>query len=378
LHEKQPLNLGTVTFHYAALISQLQLNAKDLGIILDKFVPDPDEDPGDDVIRIISTLKETQILGAKEMASLEPRRLQKLVSAWRYNSFGHHKEDGLVLYNRISMCAHSCDPTCCWSYGEEDAFVLRARITLKAGEELTISYLQDEDLLKGTCVRQQKLQNWRFTCMCSRCKLTTDVGRGFKCRSCNVGVCHVEKLKDNELPSGGSTSSSLNYRMLECNVCRHVSPDEEQRQFLKLEEEYVARVESLDKNDVQDVLQVFQAAIEIFDKHWILYVMDTYLWEAYRESSTWLTAIQHQQRRIMFHQHYYFRPTFILAWCHEELGDAFEKVVKCYRWDIGSEYQQAFHMLKVLCGMNHQYTQSPQIKYNNLQQAQAPVCNGTA
>ena len=40
------------------------------------------------------------------------------------------------------------------SYGDDDAFVLRARIALKAGDEITISYLQDEDLLKSTTVRQ--------------------------------------------------------------------------------------------------------------------------------------------------------------------------------------------------------------------------------
>lgn len=80
----------------------------------------------------------------------------------RYNSFGHHSEDGLVLYNRISMAAHGCDPTCCWTYGDEESFVLRARVTLQPGAELTISYLQDEDLLKSTNVRRRKLENWKF------------------------------------------------------------------------------------------------------------------------------------------------------------------------------------------------------------------------
>lgn len=153
LHEAQPLNLGTVTFHFAALMSQLQLDTASIDVILDKFVPDPDEEPGDDVIRILKSLQENLPDMVKERA-LDPRRLQRLVSAWRYNSFGHHKEDGLVLYNRISMCAHSCDPSCCWSYGDDDAFVLRARVALNKGDELTISYLQDEDLLKSTAVRQ--------------------------------------------------------------------------------------------------------------------------------------------------------------------------------------------------------------------------------
>lgn len=54
-----------------------------------------------------------------------------------------------MLYNRISMCAHSCDPTCCWSYGDEDAFVLRSRMALEKDGELTISYLQAVECATG-------------------------------------------------------------------------------------------------------------------------------------------------------------------------------------------------------------------------------------
>merc|ERR1719262_257728 len=160
---------------------------------MDKYVPEPNEAAGEDVIRILHAIQD--VIPPKHKATLTdpsfPQRLQRLVSAWRYNSFGHHKEDGLVLYNRISMCAHSCDPTCCWSYGDGDAFVLRARVALAKGDELTISYLQDEDLLKSTSVRQQKLQNWRFTCQCNRCGLCVDTGRGFRCRRCRIGLLYA-------------------------------------------------------------------------------------------------------------------------------------------------------------------------------------------
>ena len=44
LHKAQPLQLGTITFHYAALVSQLHLDEESVAIILDKFVPDPDEE----------------------------------------------------------------------------------------------------------------------------------------------------------------------------------------------------------------------------------------------------------------------------------------------------------------------------------------------
>jgi len=350
LDEAQPLNLGTVTFHFAALMSQLQLDPMSIEVIMDKFVPEPDEDPGEDVLRILQSLQENMadVLKLKENP-IDPRRLQRLVSAWRYNSFGHHKEDGLVLYNRISMCAHSCDPSCCWSYGDDDAFVLRARVALNRDDELTISYLQDEDLLKSTAVRQQKLQNWRFTCQCPRCRLRVDAGRGFRCRRCRIGILYA----------------SVTGVLEPCRVCSASPSKEDMQMLLHLEEEYVLRVESLDKTDVADVETVYQAAIDIFERHWILYVMDTMLWEAHREKNI-SDALEHQRRRIEFHEHYYCRPTFILAWCHEELGDCLQNQFPHRRWQYIQEFQRAYQMLAILCGTNHQYTASP---YNKLWQA---------
>lgn len=347
LHESQPLQLGTITFHFAALLSQIQLDPMSLDIVLDKFVPEPDEEPGEDVVRILQSLQEADgDHEAQTAKGMDPRRLQRLVSSWRYNSFGHHKEDGLVLYNRISMCSHSCDPSCCWSYGEDDAFVLRARISLKAGDELTISYLQDEDLLKSTLVRVQKLQNWRFTCACLRCSLQVDLGRGFRCRKCQVGTVYA------------SNSGVLQ----PCHVCGASPSKQDTEQLLHFEEEYVSRVDSMDKTDVPDVEAVYQAALNIFEKHWILYVMDTYLWEAYREKKPH-DAIEHQRRRADYHEHYYCRPTFILAWCHEELGDCLVLHHPTRNWQHCQEFQKAYHMLMILCGPRHQYTASP---YNKL------------
>jgi len=260
----------------------------------------------------------------------------------------------LVLYNRISMCSHSCDPTCCWSYGEDDAFVLRARVSLKGNDELTISYLQDEDLLKSTVVRQQKLQNWRFTCACERCALHVDLGRGFRCRKCRIGIIYA------------TATGTLE----PCSVCNSCPSAEDTKMLLHFEEEYVVRVEGLDKTDLADVETVYEAAWDIFENHWILYVMDTYLWEGFREKKI-QDAIEHQRRRIKYHEHYYNRPTFILAWCHEEFGDCLLNQSPHRKWHYIQEFQRAYHSLAILCGTNHQYTASPYNKLWQAQQAQA-------
>merc|ERR1711908_92918 len=91
---------------------------------------------------------------------------------------------------------------------------------------------------------------------------------------------------------------------------------------------------------------------------------DTILWEAHREKKI-QDAIEHQRRRLQYHEHYYCRPTFILAWCHEELGDCLHKTMSHRKWQWAQEFQKAYHMLAILCGTNHQYTASP---YNKLWQ----------
>lgn len=352
LHEAEPLNLGTISFHFAALVSQLTLDPMSIDIICDKFVPDPDEDPDEDLVRVLQSLEEKLHDVIAEHHPMDPKRIQKLVSAWRYNSFGHHKENGLVLYNRISMCSHSCDPSCCWSFGDDDAFVLRARYALSKDAELTISYLQDEDLLKSIAARQEKSQNWKFTCACSRCSLHVDLGRGFRCRRCRVGILYA------------TTNGCLE----PCRMCNVTLPKEDVDTLIKLEQEYVARVETLDKTDVADVEIVYEAALDIFERHWILYVMDTMLWEAQKEGKEKHIpdAIEHQRRRIDFHEHYLCRPTFILAWCHEEFGDCLRNQFPKRKWHAVQEFQRAYQMLEILCGANHQYTASP---YNKICQA---------
>lgn len=48
------------------------------------------------------------------------------------------------------MIAHDCSATATWHYGDDDAFVLRARQFIPAGDEITISYIGDDDLFKAT------------------------------------------------------------------------------------------------------------------------------------------------------------------------------------------------------------------------------------
>ncbi|CAD7926309.1 unnamed protein product [Amoebophrya sp. A120] len=392
-NEKEAFQLGTTSFHYAAVLTWFTLEDADVKVVLDKFVPDGEnEETSRDVIRILELLDSVPSLSLPPgRAQLTGRVLQNLVNAWRYNSFGHHSEDGLVLYNRISMAAHGCDPTCCWTYGDDESFVLRARVTLQPGAEVTISYLQDEDLLKSTNVRRKKLENWKFRCSCSRCNLRVDVCRGFRCLKCRSGAHYFVE--------NGSTP-----QLTACDVCAEACKDAEKEQCLSLEPEYVARIEQLDKNNPNDVELVYNASLDFFhENHWCVFVCDHLLWEYYRERDNDVAMI-HAQRKVQYHARVYPRPTFVWAWGLEELADDLQKQIqqaanykklmgasshgaavlaatrKNHR-NSGSRYAEIINMyrksqcqLAILCGPAHPYAVAPQNKWHAAQQNFNSIC----
>ena len=80
--------------------------------------------------------------------------------------------------------------------------------------------------------------------------------------------------------------------------------------ILSCEQEYIDRVENIDKKDLEDICLVNQAAVDFFRQHWVLFVLDSLLWDIFREKpGKWEDAMEHLHRRIRFHKSYYNRPT---------------------------------------------------------------------
>jgi len=304
---------------------------------------------------------------------MTPSLLQRILSVWRYNCFAHHNEDSLVLYNMLSMCAHSCDPSACWSFGDDDSCVLRARREIKAGEEITVSYLHD-DILKATVVRRRKLSNWDFLCACERCMEIIDYARGFRCKKCHAGSCYF---------AGEGC-------LTKCNMCDFTYTPDEIERLVETEKSVVDRVDLIKKHDtVKNAEMIYVDAVTTFTEHWCLYVLDTILFEYYRDQKNFFAASEHQQRRITFHTKVFPRVTFILAWAYEELADILQcigdenSMRRLGDWEpcIGDEnsirrhgsvtvwlahYWQARYMLSILCGPTHAYTESVEEKWHAL------------
>ena len=86
---------------------------------------------------------------------------------------------GTALFALQSNCNHDCDPNCHPFKDETDingSCVLVARKPIRKGEELTISYLEDDQLDWSS--RQDALSDYGFVCRCARCESEVSQTRG--------------------------------------------------------------------------------------------------------------------------------------------------------------------------------------------------------
>uniref|UniRef100_A0A0G4H3T6 SET domain-containing protein n=1 Tax=Chromera velia CCMP2878 TaxID=1169474 RepID=A0A0G4H3T6_9ALVE len=305
VHAEYPMELPPV-WHFAALASIKFLDDVRLQICKDKWTPcgDAPPPPSQDVLRVCSALQLHQ-------QHVDPSDYEKLLLCWRYNSFGHHTDsEGLVLYNVTSMMSHSCGASCSWHYGEGDSYVLRARAKMRAGDELTISYIGDEDLFKSTDVRREKLAGWLFTCRCTRCSMDVDVARGFRCQVCGAGSSFFKT----EHVTKETTASP-------CTVCNTVPAPDALVHLVELEKQYVERLNECSKDDLPDLEAVLSEALKVFQGHWVLFSLQSMMFEAHRDAGRCHEAFDLQMAKLQYLRLVLPLPTYTLAWCLEEAAD---------------------------------------------------------
>lgn len=69
---------------------------------------------------------------------------------------------------------------------------------------------------------------------------------------------------------------------------------------MEFEDAYISRLDETDKNDLADAEAVYAEAQRVFYQHWVLYILDGILFDAYRERGRWLDAAVHQTNRIHY------------------------------------------------------------------------------
>ncbi|CAE7468573.1 yif1a, partial [Symbiodinium natans] len=121
--------------------------------------------------------------------------------------------DGSTSVCRIvSRANHACQPNATLCPETGGAIRLVALCDLAPGEEILVSYLSGEDLLRPTWARRRELERgpWGFRCECERCR-GKDLTRGMQCLSCGDGSYYPTE--------GGSWSC--------CEACGDQPPSQE-------------------------------------------------------------------------------------------------------------------------------------------------------
>ncbi len=106
---------------------------------------------------------------------------------------------GLGLYTAASYVNHSCDPTCVLHFGPTGAMVMRTLREVKAGEELSYSYI---DLYASSYERRKTLKERYFFDPIGGPRFSNDViakedavTGGLKCLDCGKGCLNYHTLK---------------------------------------------------------------------------------------------------------------------------------------------------------------------------------------
>jgi len=310
----------------------------------------------DDCNTILSKLLSLQSLAPSLRNSLSSVIMSdyiRVALAWRYNSFGHHTEsNALCMYDITSTMAHSCAPSTVWHFGEMESFCLRARTALRAGDEITISYLGDEDLLKSIPERHKKTNGWLFTCTCARCEGPIDYCRSFRCPTCYIGC----------LLMGAVT-------LMSCTTCNSQIDQSTLRKYMQLEESYIQRLSITDQSDLSDLNSVLSDALNLFhNNHWIIYTLNTWICDSIKKDTTESCALlSHLLSRLSYLQTVFPIANYTSAWVYEELGDYYAHQSIESNQAAETAYSESYWRMKILCGTDHPFCESISAKWTKVQ-----------
>jgi len=158
------------------------------------------------------------------------------------------ENEGYAFYEKVTQLRHSCAPNCAHSIGTEcTSFAIKH---IKKGEELTISYDEDENIKHQHERRVFYLESKEFTCHCPRCDAPGDDTRQLDCSNpdCKGVMMVCQPIDAENLHFQSDRYKEAEYlepRLLPCTVC-HMNPSEKyQAEMFALEREAPRLVKAL-------------------------------------------------------------------------------------------------------------------------------------
>ena len=258
---------------------------------------------------------------------------------------------GLGLFETACRFSHSCKPNCYWFSSEDGSKrIVRAISSIQKGQELTISYIGEDEQLLPTYSRRKILRESKyFNCECERCGKDYDDTRRFKCvsRKC-PGVHFVRQVDQEDTPE-----------VLACTKCGNEPTKDTASRLLKQE-----RALQNEIKDIEFILDnglpkdVSARIMKLRAPHPMHYLSEL-CWKLKGELSEQIKDYQAGARAhemIIACRDEIFgadSPGLILAFACESLGDCLTHI---NRRKAESIYQRSVQMLQIIYGFNHSYT----------------------
>ena len=147
-----------------------------------------------------------------------------------------------AVYTEFTRLSHSCAPNCSFSFRGKEVHCY-ARTRIKEGEELTITYRGNVDLMPTHERRLLYLATKFFTCHCPRCDAIGDDMRQFDCfdPACKgvMMVCQPINKKECLINMSYTGVKYVEPHLLPCTVCHRAASADYQQQTLALETKLV-------------------------------------------------------------------------------------------------------------------------------------------
>lgn len=191
-----------------------------------------------------------RILAETLVPGTDPVLVEKLTQIWVLNCFEYTDDpEGFCTYFFSSFMSHSCVPNAFWHYDGDD-HVLRAREDITLGDEVCISYLSEDWLLRSAPERRWDLfETKRFWCECPRCVGGPDLCRGFLCCGCGAGGVFAPTPASG--PAKQQGPPSLDLLGVACDACGRTVTELEAEHMEKFEKSAADLVKSFADAPVQ-------------------------------------------------------------------------------------------------------------------------------
>lgn len=243
----------------------------------------------------------------------EHENVWKFIRVMQSNCF-ESEDGGRALFIWLCRVNHSCCPNAVRQEHDGGKSLIALR-DLAEGEDITITYLSDVQLLEPCVTRQRQVEFLGFKCLCGRCRTCVDDVRKF---CCPKGCGSIDVITGNENQESFSV----------CTKCELKIDVATGREMLEHESAFVDGVLELDKNPFllsshpEYVEQLLTSGRGVFAvNHWAIAKIHGHGVNLCRQRKAFGEALDHAKAELEFWNHHLTRPSQVAAWKRKLRGD---------------------------------------------------------